>query len=217
MNTLNTYLPQILIFIGLLLTFLGGLISFTRDEATQKENKTLVIDNKRLLESNLNLSELIKNNLTGGDSYGVVSPMTILENDKDIHFLYFENKGDFPMYDVTIKYWNPDEIKGKASLDGRASTEILKYYKTVNCGNIAPKGGQSFGTVFHVKEGEIIKLNISINSKNGSFSQLLRITKRNGKLSVAKRINTIGQNSKVILEESDSDFPKDEKGQTTWD
>lgn len=71
--------------------------------------------------------------------------------------------------------------------------------------------------VFQVKEGEIIKLNISINAKNGSFSQLLRITKRNGKLSVAKRINTIGQNSKVIFEESDSDFPKDEKGQTTWD
>lgn len=155
--------------------------------------------------------------MTGGDAYGVVSPMTILENDRDVHFLYFENKGDFPMYDVTIKYWNPDEIKGNASPDGRASTEILKYYKTESCGNIPPKGGHSFGTIFHVQEGEIIKLNISINAKNGSFSQLLRITRKNGKLCVAKRINTIGQNSKVIFEESDADFPKDKNGQTAWD
>jgi hypothetical protein len=214
---MNTYLPQILIFIGVLLTFLGGLISFNRDEDTQKENKTLVMENKRLLESNLSLSELIKNNLTGGNSYGIVYPLTILENDKDVHTLYFENKGNFPMYDVFLKYWNPDVIKEKSRPDGRASAEILEYYKTENLGNIASNGGQSFGTVFDVNEGEIVKFNISIDARNESFSQILRITKRNGKLFIAKRINTTGQNSKIILEESDQDFPKDTNEQIIWE
>ncbi|MCD6019626.1 MAG: hypothetical protein K0S53_2747 [Bacteroidetes bacterium] len=199
-----------------MLTFLGGLISFTRDAETQKENKTLVIENKRLLESNLSLSELIKNNLTGGDSYGVVSPLAILDNNKEVYFLYFENKGDFPLYDVIIKYWNPDVIKGKADPDGKASTEVLKYYKTVNCGNIPPKGGQALGSTFDLSDGEFVKFNISINAKNGSFSQLLRVTKKDGKLSIAKRINTIGEGSRIILEEVGLDFPKDANGQLDW-
>lgn len=212
----NTYLPQILIFVGLLLTFLGGLVSFTRDEKTQQDNKGLVAKNNQLIESNLGLSELIKNNLTGGDSFGVVKPMTLLENDKDVYFLYFENKGNFPMYDVSLHYWNPDEITSKANPNGRATTEILNYYKSIKLGNVPAKSGQSFGTIFNIKEGELIKININITSKNGSFSQLLRMTKKNGKICAAERVKTIGENSNIIFEESSPDFPKNKEGQLVW-
>ena len=214
---LNTYLPQILIFTGLLLTFLGGLISFNRDEKTQKENTALVVENKRLIESNLTISELIKNNVTGGDSFGVIIPLTMLHNNKDVYSLYFENKGNFPMHDVNITYWNPDDFKGKVNSEGRLTSDLLQYYKKANLGNIPTKGGQSFGIIFDINAGEIFKLNISIDTKNGSFSQLLRILKKSGKLCIAKKVNTIGENSKVIFEEVDPDFPKNLNGLPIWE
>jgi hypothetical protein len=213
---LNTYLPQILILIGLLLTFLGGFISFKRGEDTQKENQTLIVENKKLVESNLSLSRLINDNLTGGDSYGVVTPLIISEKTGDMYFLYFENKGKFPLYDVKITYFDPDEVKKHANPNGNASLEILKYYNAIDCGNISQGGGRTLGPSFHINEGSNLKLNMIINAKNGSFSQLLRIIKKKGKLYVAKKLNTIGQNPKVIFEESHPDFPKTNTGEIDW-
>ena len=217
MKMLNTYLPQILIFIGLLLTFVGGLISFNRDEKTQIENSALVVENKRLIESNLTISELIKNNITGGDSYGVITPLILLQNNQDVYSLYFENKGNFPIHDVNIRYWNPDDFVGKHNSDRRLTSDLLQYYKIATLGNIPANGGQSFGVIFSLKEGTILKLNINISTKNGSFSQLLRILKENGKIYVAIKVNTIGKNSKVIFEQVDPDYPKNIDGTANWE
>lgn len=212
-----TYLPQILIFFGLLLTFLGGFISFKRDEITQKENKALVNENKRLLESNLGLSESIKNHLTGGDSFGVVKPTSIVENGKHVYFLCFENKGTFPMYNVEVSFWNPDEMKKKQASNDLATTEMFKLNKGFYLDTVPSNIAKPFGSIFNINEGELMKLNFFISSKNGSFAQILRMTKRHGKLCVANKVNTIGENSKVIFEEISPLYPRNSKGQIDWD
>jgi len=67
---------------GLLFTFLGGLVSFIRDQEAQKQKADLVAKNNQPIESNIELSKRIDNHLTGGESFGVVMPLTILERQR---------------------------------------------------------------------------------------------------------------------------------------
>lgn len=211
---INTYLPQILIFIGLLLTFLGGLISFVRDESIQKENKELGVENKKLIESNINLSNAINNNVIGGDSFGVISPTSIKENGEPLYFFYFNNNGNYPMYDIELYYFDQDEIKHNKQAE--LSTDTLKYYHFEKIGNMPAKLGRTFGN-FEINENEYKRIAFSITAKNGNFLQQLRMIKRDGKLLFASQVKRIGKNPEILFETVPEDFPKKKNDQVDWE
>jgi hypothetical protein len=176
----NTFLPQILIIIGVIFTATGGFISFYRDNQYQ-------IINTKLLEENSVLSNTINSNITGGNSYGDIMPLTI----EDKYILYFENKGEYPLYDVNIIYWNPDSMLPKKDrTDSRATLEDLANRIHVQVGNIPVRGGINITQALSINEGETVKYNISISAKNGHFNEILRITKKDGKIFNSRKIST---------------------------
>jgi hypothetical protein len=208
---MNTYLPQILILLGLVFTFLGGLLSTRR---TDKLNAT----NNQIAAENIKLSQSIKDNITGGNSYGDIYPLSLLDGNRTVYVLYFQNRGEFPMSNVVVKYWDPDKTSNNRT-DFRVTLQDLDNYTTISLGNVPPKCGASLGSIFTIENGSTKKINISIDAMNGSFSEQLRILNNDGKIAVARKITTITDGtipSKAIAEIIDSGFPKDEQGKVSW-
>jgi hypothetical protein len=218
---LNAYLPQILIFSGLVLSFLGGLVAFKRQEISKKTQVGLVQENKELAKRNLDLSQLINKNLIGGDSYGSVHPLVIMDNNDQMYILYFENMGEFPLYDVNVEMWNPDDFKDSERSDWRATLDDFKNRRHFEIGNIPPHGGKSLGQPFKLANGDRVKLNLSIVAKNGLFSELLRIVKIDGAISVAQKVNTVSQKEGIgpetLLNKASEKFPRDKNGEIQWE
>ena len=201
--------------------FLGQIIRIKKQHKIEGSFVSIELRLASLIKKLEVTTEEIINYLTGGDSYGVVDVLTILENGRDVHLFYFNNKGNYTLYDVNISYSNPEQIKMENREDERATVEHLKHYTRINIGNIPSPGGNTFGNTFQINEGEKLKLNFHINARNGAFSQLLRIIRANGKLIIARKINTITSESKgpskILLEEINMDFPKNENGKIDWD
>ena len=169
------------------------------------------------------LNRMIAATVTGGDSYGVVLPLQILENKKsneEVYLLSFENKGNYPLYDVHIELFNPDDVDKEHRPDGRATVKDLKIRSHFDLGNIPSHGSQSFGNPFKIKEGEKKKLILSIGARNGSFQQRLIIVKKDSAISFAQKVTKIGQQGekpKILLETAGDKFPRDVNGAIQWE
>jgi hypothetical protein len=161
----------------------------------------------------------MRDEIIGGDSFGTIFPLSIRDGNDDAYILYFQNKGAYPMSDITIRIWNPDDLKAENRPDGRARLEDMKYYQTFDVGNIASGGGKSVGQHFSLTEQEYWKRNFSINAKNGMFSGMLRILKLEGKIATAVRINTVTDGKtpyKILLEEISPELPRNDQGEFLW-
>ena len=202
------------------------------DDYTVETLKEWKRDHETWVKSNLNqtastgITDAIKeqfqqmrDEIIGGDSFGTLYPMSVRNGDDDCYFLYFENKGKYPMSDISIRLWDPDALKKENRPDRRLRVEDLKYYQTFDIGNITSGGGKSFGESFSLTEQEYFKRNFNINAKNGNFSGMLRILKLNDKIVTAIRINTITNGTipyKILLEEISPEMPRDDKGDFVW-
>jgi hypothetical protein len=179
----------------------------------------LIEANNNLIEANKRIEKLNDKQfdyITGGNSFGYVFVLRILDDlEQDVCFLAFEKKGDNPLYDVQITYWNPDDFL-KHREDERAILEDINKYKTFKLGDIFGTGSQMFGIGFKISESQTLKFNLNIHTKNRDFSELLRIHKVRNKNSYAYKVYTVGTKSHVVLKHVDRDFPVNEKGEIDW-
>lgn len=177
----------------------------------------LVEANERIVSLNIELSKY----LSGGDSYPFVDAVRFLNEEGKYRFSLMINQvGKYPLYDVKVSYWNPDEIQAMARPDGIATSEILKRYNNFDVGDISQKGSQSFGHSFTIDEDGVKKINLSIVTKNGSFSEILRISKNGNVFSYAYKVNTVTDGKtkpKVLKKRVDENFPKTPNGEAKWE
>lgn len=196
--------------------------------------RDIIVSNNKLIEANkriesLNIEQL--NYQSGGDSYGYVEIISILDKEgKEKYSLIIANEGKYPLYNVRVDYWNLADIKPSkrakiTDADGnfiayRATLNDFDYRKSVDIGDISQYGNQTFGSLFELKDEEMVKINLHINSKNGSFSEMLRIMKKGNKLTLAYIVNTIAQGntkSKILKEYADKDFPRTSDNKIRWE
>lgn len=186
-------------------------------------NRDIAISQTELRKKSDEIAELNKSiaaTVTGGDSYGAVHPLTVLdEREQEVCMLYFENLGNFPLYDVHIEMFSPDDLL-EPRQDGRATIEGFKNRSYFDLGNIPVHGGKSFGNLFKLKNDGEMNLTFSISARNGLFSQRLRIVKIGETITSARKVNTVAQGEgakpKILLEKASDKFPRDSSGKIQW-
>ncbi len=188
-----------------------------------KLQSEIILSNNKLIEANERIENYNKQQLnyqTGADSYGYIDILKILDkNGDDILSFAFNKVGEFPMYNIQVTYWNLEDFKEKRS-DGRATVDDLNKYTSVNIGDVFLKANsQPFGETFKISKDGIIKINIHITSKNGSFSEILRISKQGKTICCAYKVNSITDGKsrpKILKEFIAKEFPLDKNGNMEW-
>lgn len=195
-----------------------------------EKSNSLGQENKILNEQIRNLSNriseqsiIIENEITGGDSYGEVSFLHLGYPDDLRHSFNFHNRGDYPLYDVSITVRNQTLIKQKMKErkdKGMVTVNDLQYYKTYSLGTVPPNMGKPFGNLIRLNDNEIHYYGFSISTKNRSFSQLYKFLKKGGKYYSAVYLNPIKKKNekslKVLIDKADEGFPGEENGKIKW-
>jgi hypothetical protein len=183
-----------------------------QEEISVKSNKLIEVQD-----------ELLKYT-TGGGSFGQVEILKI-SNSKGgfIYSFYFANKGNYPLYDVSITVLNRSQLDMQEvkKRHGLATLEDLQKYNLYKIGNISSNGGTSFGTIFPLSNNQINDFLFSIHTRNGSYSQQLRFIELSNEILQATKLNTIDLTGKgsyeVLVDTADERFPGSIKGKIKWE
>jgi len=206
----NNYLPQILICLGMIFTFFGGAIAFHRN----RQSTALI---KNLGKSNLDLTQKLHNQITGGDSFPILNVSIIKQNNNQLALLTVFNKGKFPLSAVEIYYCDADFMSQNfPNNNGELSVEMLTHYRTISLPSIKENTTTMTQEAVNVQEGKIVRLSVQLSANSGSFAEELLVAKRDGNLFYAYRINTIGEKPKILEEYISPNFPTDTNGKINW-
>jgi hypothetical protein len=137
----------------------------------------------------------------------------------------FVQHGTFPLYDVVARIVDLDKLEAsiKAGTGGDPDTFTVMY----NVGNLAVNGLSDVGSLVKL-EGDKKRLNIFFRARNGSFIQLLRITKAAGSWHTAYKVERYVNNEHLVLgKESpkrellltviDDGYPREADGSINWE
>lgn len=189
------------------------------EEIVNLQNK-LNVKSDKLIEVQ---EELLKYS-SGGDSFGEVELLRISDGKDDFYeTFYFSNKGEYPLYDVSVTVLDRNQLDLDAikKRDGLATVEDIQKYKTYKLGNIGVNGGTTFNQVFTIPKNLMQDYLFSINTKNGHFSQQLKFIAIDNTLLKATKINTIDTTGKkqieILVEKVDENFPGVKEGKIDWE
>lgn len=209
MNNIITAIggPTILIFIGGIITAIGAVWASLEQN---KASSSIDAKNQEIIE----LNREIRESITGGNSFCYIRPTT---NTPPI--ITVEHSGSHPLYDVSCRITDVDEHKTVFAKTGdRAVTqEYIDRMNVVNLGGIGV-GLTGFISPVLSLEGDRKRFNIFISARNGSWTQLLRMHKRDDGvwISAIKVTRGYGDERVLLLEEIPEDYPRDSEGHVDW-
>ncbi|MCD4675991.1 MAG: hypothetical protein K8S18_08355 [Desulfobacula sp.] len=155
--------------VGTILTYWGSSIKSTKFE------KELNIKNEKIAkiaEENVSLSKENSYTLTGGDSYPILAPSFIDQNNEILFSLH--NDGEYPLYDIDLYIYEDNDSlvpTKKHFTEIGAKKAELNIYKTILPKNISEK-----------------EINVITSSRNGETRQIYKCFRSNGTLGVKTAI-----------------------------
>ncbi|MGR5196521.1 hypothetical protein ACPV4H_21785 [Vibrio rotiferianus] len=215
--------PNGVILLGAIISAIGVLWSSVQqgevNEKLQTQGKEIATKTKKIEEQSDKLvsqSDMITklnheliSHTTGGDSY----PELILSSLDDVTnkagLLISNNSDKYNMFDLQLRIADLDS-KVVRTMENMVADDIL-----INVDNLAPKTvvTQSMLTLGdHTVTGK--KFNIFSQTRNGNFTQLLRLKKVKGHWEVATLIKNA--QDEVLKEKVSPNFPRNSDGQVQW-
>lgn len=199
--------PHIIIFLGAILVVLGSTIAAVGGYIQQKQQ----IDFERTTRTQL--EETIKS-VIGGDSYCYVS----LEAGFGwISNLTISCNGDYPMYDVFIRLYDPDDF---TEMQPRMNMEdfLKKDIFSADVGNIGVGSAKTFPMKRQVdmngRDRKVFRA--EIHARNGFFQEDFILKQVGNHWLRALRVFK-GFSNDLVHEWADQNFPRDNEGNILWD
>lgn len=212
--------PAYISFAGAMLVALGVLLAHF--EKQQKENEKLERElkfqtelrdkNEELVaQSNkvAELSERIRNLVTGGNSYCYFAP---LQNGTAPESWVVVPVGEFPLYDVKAEITDLQKIRELGPNPTLAQWSSAK--SSITLGTIQPELAQNVGNIFGIS-GDYRSFRIHFSARNGMLTQTIKMRLINGRWVVAMRVSRMSDN-KVLLESIPNNFPRGANGEMDW-
>lgn len=226
---MKEHIPQILITLGAFLTIAGGFMSYLQNNESTKElkqqtelngelsskNNEIANQNLTLIEQNINLSSKlidkaddIAASVTGGDSYCYLSMSWMKQNEATLMII---NDGNHPMYKVQMRIVDLAKYKTGNKVDLVALKGTIANFDELTAGHAMEAGKLKV-------DSNIDKLsyNIFYSSRNGSFTQKLRLTRIGETTWVCATQVTKTFDAELLYEKIDEDYPKDVLEEQGW-
>ncbi|ELP6123533.1 hypothetical protein [Vibrio hepatarius] len=215
--------PNGVILLGALISAAGVLWSSVQqgevNNKLQSQSDEIVTKTKKIEEQGEKLVEqsdtitLLNHELishtTGGDSYPelIISSLNDMTNKGGL--VISNNSDKYNMFDLQLRIVDLDS-KAPRTIENILGDDVL-----INVNNLAPKTvmTHSMVTLGNINVIEK-KFNIFSQTRNGNFTQFLRLQKVNGHWEVATMIKN-AQND-VLKEKISNDFPRNVNGEVVW-
>lgn len=170
-------LPMVLVALGAILSATGGFLATYRQNQEKIESSQAKAESEKQLrlrsDEIAELNKKIAQSITGGDSYCYVS-FALGANDSPLMTLVHE--GDFPLYDVSIRIWEPANYQ---NIPAGSFEEVMKKDINLNIGNISPKMARLMGR-FELQGRTEVELAVQIGARNGFINQTIVLRKIDG-------------------------------------
>lgn len=148
--------------------------------------------------------------VTGGDSFPWIQ-VAMVDPKTDQGMLMVNHHGDHPLYDVSVRIVDLNiffQIQGAHTLSTFQLSDT-----NINIGNLISGHSMSLRG-WSIKHSPAQSYNVFFAARNGSFTQLVRMRKINGKWLTATKVSN--QNNEVLHEQIDTNFPRNIDGTIAW-
>ena len=229
----NMGLPAVMTFVGVLISAIG--VFWSSQQQASFERKMIFVGilisaigvfwssqqqasfERNLREKNEEIARLnreLANSVIGGNSFCYLEILS-LDSVTNVGILTVKHQGEYHLYDVHARIADLekiDQLKGNLP-KGKLSLATLNQIHThISIGNLIPSHGSVLQQV-SLGNGNTRAFNISFSARNGSFTQLLRFKKVNGKWVRATKVE---RENEVLYEEVDDEFPRTAEGSIKW-
>ena len=172
------------------------------NEKASEQIKTIVdlsIQNSELSIQLTTATKTLYDNLTGGESFCEIYIAPITSDSARLDVIHH---GTATLFDVTVQITDL-AIFRKIKNNNFKDAQIFMNFNTINAHTAIT--GSSIKSDFstHFKE-----FNLQFSARNGAFTQMIRLYKKDGKWLYATRIKSF-TDSKIFFEKIDPLFPKD--------
>lgn len=154
-------------------------------------------------------SEEIVRYVIGGDSFCYLAIGSI-DSQSNVGILMTVAQGEHPIYDVNariVDLQESEKIKNNLTLQTISQSETH-----INIGNMIT-GTASMIRQFPLGDSTERDFNIFFSARNGLYTQMLRLRKINNKWYSATKVE---KNDKVVFEQIQEKYPRNEKGEVDW-
>ncbi|MBV6505258.1 MAG: hypothetical protein ILNGONEN_00816 [Syntrophorhabdaceae bacterium] len=201
------------LFILSICFLIASIIVIIKDE-TAKSKEIAALTNQ--LNTIKRQVENTQKSITGGNNLCYVN-LANANADKNVGILVIVNDGDYPLYDISFRMWDPADYGPKAQVS-KSLEEFIKKSINMNVGNLPPHSVKTLGNV-KLPNSDSKNFEVTILARNGSFTERLRLRKKRGEWKWAFRVHA-GNNrdeSTVLVEKADVEFPRDNNGKIQWE
>jgi hypothetical protein len=188
------FAPAILIFVGALIVAIGGFWASFRQSNFNAELRQKNEEIARLQSENTGF-------ITGGDSFPelIVAHATAREPDK--FRILVRNHGRFPLYDVQVRFVDLGAVEKSIVL---------------SVGNIPPDAMTETNYIITHERGEDINYNVFFFTRNGPWTQNMRMKFVDNEEARASRVFRGTQTDKEVWREVSKNFPLESTGEVKW-
>jgi hypothetical protein len=208
-------LPMILVLFGAILSAAGVFLATLR----QNQEKAQSAVQRAQFESELRaksdeiakLNRTIAESITGGDSYCYVQ---LGNASRRGALLAIIHQGAYPLYDVVVRIADLN--------DGNREPTLAALGRILTIGNMPPGLASMQGTVT-LPDRDLLRYNIFISARNGSFTELLRMRYIDGAWRTAMKVMKDNYSETdpnaaptLLKEEVDPEFPRNRNSEVEW-
>lgn len=147
--------------------------------------------------------------ITGGRSVCYLSAP--IDGNDAINYMMLIHHGDHPLYNVVLRVVDVEDFD--RNKDNWSLRDISKSEFVRECGDLIPQHASPVDLQFSLGDGDSRNFNIFFSARNGTFAQLLRLRRVNGKWLSATMVDVMGD---VRYEEIDEGFPRNSKNEVDW-
>lgn len=201
------------LFVFSICFLIASIIVIIKDEAAKNREVLALNDQLNALKHQV---ENAQKSITGGNNVCYINLVTS-DADKQVAMLVIVNDGDYPLYDISFRMWDPADY-GPNVQASKSLEDFNKMAINMNVGNLPPHSVRTLGSV-KLPNGDIKNFEMTIIARNGSFTERFRLRKVSGNWKRAFRVHT-GYNrdeSTVLVQKADADFPADKDGKIHWE
>jgi hypothetical protein len=192
---------------------IASIIVTINDESAKNKELKEVTDRLNSHNSQLQKAQQL---ITGGNNFCYIN-LVPGGHSVDQPLLVAINDGNQPLYDVTFRMWDPADY-GPNVEPMRTLDDFNKNAYNVNVGNLSPHAAKTIGQI-ELPDSDAKNYEITIIARNGTFIERMKLRRVNGAWKRAFRVHS-GYNrdeSTILIEKIDPDFPRDGGGAIQWE
>jgi hypothetical protein len=187
----------------------------TENEKKQGEIKAKTEENVRLSNRITDLTETAIKTVTGGDSFCYLHIMV----GEDGLYPTVLSQGRYPLYDLSLRLWDPEEWKNTPPLLGSTLSKVST--ETSRLGTLPSKDYISLGRL-PLPAGAEKQYAAEFSARNGSWTQSILLRRSGSSWKVATivqksfrvgKIKELNQPRRVLCYAVEPDFPQREAGE----